>query len=207
MRSFLAGILVTIGVLAVLGQVALPAFFESRVEDRMEEGGGDAKVSIGAFPALTLVAGSGKTFKARGRGLEFDIDARRERPFDRLDGFEQVDVDMEDLTVGPLAISRFELARDGRQEPYAMTLRADIAPRELARELGSAAGGALGGLVGSLATEVFPDGGRTQIPLDLEAEVGSRDGRTDVVDASGSIGGLPAGPLAEIVLGAVLRRI
>jgi hypothetical protein len=207
MRSFLAGILVTVGVLAVVGQLALPAYFESRVEDRMEERGGDAKVSIGAFPALTLVAGRGETFEARGSGLEFDIEARREQPFDRLDGFEQVDVDMEDLEVGPVAVSRFELARDGRGEDYAMTMRGDIEPRELARALGSAAGGPLGGLLGSLATGMFPDAGATQVPVDLQASVRSDDGRTDVTAARGSIAGVPAGPLAEIVLGAVLKQL
>jgi len=207
MRSFVAGILVTVGVLVVVGQLALPAYFERRVQDRMEEGGGSAKVSIGAFPAITLVAGRGATLQARGSGLQFDIDSRREQPFDRLDGFEQIDVDMEQLAVGPLQIARFELARDGRDEDYTMSLSGDIEPRALARELGSAAGGPLGGLLGSLATGMFPDGGLTQVPLDLDASVRSDGGRTDVTSADGSIAGLPAGPLAEIVLAAVLKRL
>ena len=94
MRTFAAGLLVAVAVLAVGGQLALPAYYEHRVKDRLEEGGGTADVSVNAFPALTLIGGSGAEFEAEGRNLSFDFAERPERPFERLDGFERVDVDL-----------------------------------------------------------------------------------------------------------------
>ena len=100
MPKFVAGIVITLALLAVVGQLALPAFYESRVEDRLEEDGGSADVSIGAFPALTLVGGRGKELKGTGDGLKFDIDDRREDPLGKLDGFEEVDLRLTDTEVG-----------------------------------------------------------------------------------------------------------
>ena len=50
MPKFAAGIVITVALLAVAAQLALPAYYEGRVEDRLEEKGGSADVSIGAFP-------------------------------------------------------------------------------------------------------------------------------------------------------------
>ena len=207
MPKFAAGIVITVALLAVVVQLALPAFYEGRVEDRLEEKGGSADVSIGAFPAVTLVAGSGSELKATGRGLTFDLDDRREDPFGRLDGFDDVDLELTDVNAGAIRMSDFVLRREGRDSEYDMRVTARATPVELAQELGSAAGGPLGGLVGSLATGLLPGSGSTEIPLDLDARVRSRDGRPDVIDAQGSVGGIPAGPLAEVVLGAVLDRL
>ena len=57
-----------------------------------------------------------------------------------------------------------------------------------------------------LATEALPDGGDAPVPLELRAEIGSDEGRTDVRGASGSVAGVPAGPLAELVVGALIDR-
>lgn len=204
MPKFIAGIVITLAVLAVAGQLALPAYFEGRVEDRLTEKGGSADVSISAFPAVSLVAGSGKELEARGDELAFDLDDRREDPFGRLDGFENVDVRLTDTEAGAIRMSEFALRRDGRDSDYDLRMTATATPRELAQELGSVAGGPLGGLVGSLASGALPE---TAIPLEVSARVDSKDGRPDVTDAQGSVGGLPAGPLAEIVLGTVLDRL
>jgi hypothetical protein len=207
MPKFAAGIVVTVALLAVVVQLALPAYYEGRVEDRLEEKGGSADVSVGAFPAVTLIGGSGSELKATGRGLTFDLDDRREDPFGRLDGFEDVDLALTDVEAGAIRMSDFELRREGRDAEYVMRVSARATPVELARELGGAAGGPLGALVGSLATGILPGSGSTELPLDLDARVRSRDGRPEVTDARGSVGGIPAGPLAEVVLGAVLDRL
>ncbi len=204
MPKFIAGIVITLAVLAVAGQLALPAYFEGRVEDRLTEKGGSANVSISAFPAVSLVAGSGSELEARGDALAFDLDDRREDPFGRLDGFEDVDVRLTDTAAGAIRMSEFALRREGRDSEYELRMSATATPRELAQELGSAAGGALGGLVGSLASGALP---AAEIPLEMSARVDSEDGRPNVTDAQGSVGGLPAGPLAEIVLGTVLDRL
>ncbi len=206
MPKFVAGIVITLAVLAVVGQLALPAYYEGRVEDRLEEQGGSADVSIGAFPALTLVAGRGRELKATGEGLKFDIDDRREDPLGKLDGFEEVDLRLTDTEVGVIRMSEFDLRRDGRDSEYTMRVEASATPGELAAQLGSAAGGPLGGLVGSLGADLLP-GGSTEVPLELTARVNSEDGRAEVTDAQGTVAGVPAGPLAEIVLGTVLDRL
>jgi hypothetical protein len=207
MRRFVAGILVTLALLAVAGQVALPRYIAGRAEDRLEEGGGSSDVSLSAIPALTLLGGRGRSIEVSGSGLVFDLDDQPEQPFERLDGFERVDVSLDRLEAGPLEVDRFELNRDGRDEDYRLMVEATTTPRELASELGAQAGGALGGLVGSLATGILPEGGRTPVPLELSATVDSVDGRPDVVEATGSVAGLPAGPLTELVVGAVLDRL
>jgi hypothetical protein len=61
--------------------------------------------------------------------------------------------------------------------------------------------------VGSLATGVFPGAGRVAIPVKLDARVESHGGKPQVSSANATVAGVPAGPLAEIVLGAVLDRL
>lgn len=207
MRTFLAGILLTLAVLALIVQLALPAYLEHRVEDRLEEGGGSAEVTLSAIPAVSLLAGRGDSFKARGTGLRFDLGERRENPFERLDGFQRVDMKLSDLDAGSFQVERFDLSRSSRDESYDLQLRARATPRELAAELGSAAGGPLVGLAGSLAIGVFPGASSVAIPVELETRVDSRDGSPSVRSTRATVGGVPAGPLAEIVLGAVLDRL
>lgn len=207
MRRFGAGIAVTLLVLAVLAQLALPRYLAGRAEDRLEEGGGSAEVFLGAFPAVTLLAGRGGAIEVEGSGLTFDLEDRRERPLDRLDGFARVEVSLEDVEAGPITLRSFELARDNREDPYRLVVDATATPRELAAEFGSQAGGALGGLFGSLATGLLPGGGSTPVPLELTATLESADGRTRVAQADGSVAGVPAGPLTEVVVAAVLDRL
>ncbi len=192
MRRFLAGMLVTVGVVTVVGQLALPRHYAGRTENRLEEGGGSARVSIGALPALSLLGGRGGSLEVGGSGLSFGLEEQGANHFERLDGFEEVDVELEDVEAGPLEVETFELARDGRDDPYALVLRASTTPTELAEALGARAGGAVGGLVGSLATEALPGHGRSPVPLELRAEIGSEEGRADVRRARG-LGGRRAG--------------
>ena len=207
MRSLPAVILAGLAALALALQLALPAYVAGRVEDRLERGGGTADVSVGAFPAVSLLAGSGGSLEASGSGLRFDLGERRVDPFDRLDDFERVEVSLRDVEAGALRISRFDLDRDGRGRDYELCLSATATPRELGEQLGRVAAGPLGGLVGALAGRVVPGGGLVALPLELRAAVASRDGRAEVSAARGSVAGLPAGPLATLVLSTVLKRL
>ena len=81
-----------------------------------------------------------------------------------------------------------------------------MTPGELARELGSSAAGPLGGLLG-LAAPTCSRGGTAEVPVGVDASLDSSDGQIEVVDANGSVAGVPAGPLAEVVLGSVLDRL
>ncbi len=207
MRSFAVGIAVTLLLLLIAGQVALPPYLSGRVEDRLREGGGNADVSLSAIPSYALLAGRGRRFEADGSGLQFDADSRRERPFDRLDGFDEVSIDIRESRAGPLRIEEMALSRDGDDAPYELDLRASAKPRDLAADLGSRAGGALGGLAGDLAARTLPGEGSVAVPVDVQAAITSEDGRVSVTDADGSVAGLPSGPLTEIVLAAVLERL
>ena len=207
MGRFLAGMVVTLVLLAVGAQLALPRYLEGRVEQRLEEEGGRAEVSLSALPALALLGGSGDAIEVGGTRLAFDLDDPREDPFERLDGFDRVEVDLDDSQAGPVAIEEFVLERGNGDPGYELSMRATTTPRELARDLGSRAGGALGGLLGSFATGAFPEGGRVAVPLELDASIVSDGGRTEVLEASGSVAGIPAGPLTELVVGAVLDRL
>ena len=206
MRVFAAGILVTVALLLVGSQLALPAFYESRVADRLEEKGGSTDVSVSALPALTLIGGSGKRCEISGRNLRFDLEDQPERPFERLDGFEEVSVNLRDVGVGSIRVDRFRLRRQGRDRSYVLDMTGSATPDALAREVGETAAGPLGGLIGSLAGGLL-GGGSVELPLSVQAEVRSRDGRTDVVGAQGSVAGLPTGPLTAAVVGAVLDRL
>jgi len=207
MRRFLAGIVVTLVLLALAAQLVLPRYLAGRVENRLEERGGRADVSLSAFPAVSLLGGDGDSIDVGGTGLVFDLEDSREDPFERLDGFDRVEVDLENAEAGPVDIQEFLLSRAEGDPDYELSVRATSTPRELAEDVGSRAGGALGGLLGSFATGAFPDGGRVAVPLELEATIASDGGRTDVLEASGSVAGIPAGPLTEIVVGAVLDRL
>jgi len=198
--------LALVAVLAAGGQLALPALAERRAQDRLEQGGGRASVEVRAVPAVRLLFGDGDRFEAEGRGLRVDV--REEGgDLDRLDGFDSVRVHLTALEAGPLAVREFDLARPEGAGRYALRLVAVTTPREVAGFLGSQAGGFLGGVFGDLAAGGLPGGGDSRVPLRLRAQVQSRDGRASVGSARGTVAGVPAGPLAELVVTAVLERL
>ena len=207
MPSLLAGIIVALTVLVVAIQLALPPYLAGRVEDRLEDGGGSANVDLEAFPAIFLLTGRGGSFEAEGDGLRLELGDRKDDPLRRLDGFERVKISLTDLEAGEVRAERFELTREGRGQNYELLVRATATPQELATQLGSVGGGALGGLFGSLAGGLMGGAALTPIPLELQASVSSQNGRPDVAEATGSVAGLPAGPLARVVLEVVLDRL
>jgi hypothetical protein len=202
-------LLLPLGVLAVLlvaSQLILPAIAERKVEDRLEEGGGTASADIGAFPALRLLFGDADRLEATGSGLRLDV-TRRQRVLERLDGFDEVQVGLVDLSVGPFELDRFEMTRVEGDRRYRTRFSGEASPREVASFIGSEAGGALGGLLGGLAAGSLLGGGDTPLPMRVRAEVQSRDGRTEVTRTTGSVAGVPAGPLAQLVIELVVRRL
>jgi hypothetical protein len=207
MRKVLLAAVAIVLVLLVASQVIAPRVISGEVEKRLTQDGGTAHVTITAWPAATLVGGRGQSIEISGDDLVYDLDERKERPFERLDGFGDVRVDLRDLDAGAVQLTTFTLTREGRDEPYALTMRGTSTPRDLASELGTATGGALGGLLGGLASGVLPDGGVGTVPLRMDATVTSVDGRPRVDRARASVAGVPAGPLTEVVLRAVIERL
>jgi hypothetical protein len=202
-------LLLLVGVLAVLlvaSQLAIPPLAERKVEDRLEAGGGDASAEIGAFPALRLLFGDGDRLEARGEGLRLDV-TERQRVLERLDGFDEVDVELVDFLVGPFELDAFVMTRGEGERRYRTAFSGRASPREVATFLGSETGGFLGGLLGDLAAGSLPGGGEAPLPIRLRAEVESRDGRVEVTDTTGSVAGVPAGPFAQLVVELVVRRL
>jgi hypothetical protein len=188
-------------------QLVLPPLAEDEAEERIERYGGQARVSLSAFPALRLLADDGESIEIRGSGLDLDL---REEPvdaFDRLDGFDEVGVVLENIEGGPLVVDSFELRRDEDDEAYSLAIEGETSPREIARYVGGQAAGPLGSLLGdAFAGTVLPEPGAT-LPLSIDAEIRSEDGRADATTASGTVAGIPSAPLAEIVANAVVRRL
>jgi hypothetical protein len=193
-------------VLLVASQFVLPLIAEGQVEDRLEDGGGSASAEIDAFPALRLLFDDGDRLEATGEGLRLDV-SRQQRVLERLDGFDEVLVELVDFSVGPFDLDGFVLVRNEGETSYRTAFTGEASPREVAGFLGSQAGGALGGLLGGLAAGTLPGGGETPLPIRLRAEVESRDGRVDVTSTSGSVAGVPAGPFAQLVIEMVVRRL
>jgi len=205
MRRFAAGLLVGVVSLLILAELLVPAYLEEKVAGRLTEDGGSADVSLSAFPAVRLVAGDGDRFEVRGRGLRF-VPGRGEQMLGRLDGFDEVSLEVVDLSVGPVEASRFTLRRSRSDEPYRVSMEGRIAAREAIKLIGSQAGGALGGIAGDLAGDALP-GGDVQLPLTVHAELVSRGGRAEVVRTKATVAGLPAGPIAELVVSAVVADL
>ena len=62
----------------VASQVLIPPLGESRVEDRLEAGGGTAEVKLGAVPAVRLLFGDGERLEVRAHDLDLPLDRDQE---------------------------------------------------------------------------------------------------------------------------------
>jgi hypothetical protein len=201
-------VIVALVLVAGIGQqLLLPPLAEDEVVDRLERYGGDVRVSLSAFPALRLLASDGESIELVGSGLRLDLDEEPVDAFERLDGFDEVRLALTDVDAGPLAIDSFALRRGEEDDTYSLELDGETSPRELARYLGRQAAGPLGGVLGDAFAGLVVPAPAAAVPLRVEAEIRSEDGLAQAETASGSVAGIPAGPLAEIVADAVVRRL
>jgi hypothetical protein len=190
-------------VVLVAAQVVLPPLAENRVEDRLTEGGGTAEVSIDAFPAARLLLGDGDDLEVTGNGLGLDLDQNPE-VLKRLDGFDRVNMELADFRVGPFEVDDFVLSRDG-SGPYTLVSGATTTAAELARYSGDQLGFGAGSLLEFLATGV--DAAERPIPIELDLEMESDDGRVRVVSGGGTVAGYPIDALAEMITSAIVVRL
>jgi hypothetical protein len=197
----LAGIAVF---LLVAGQILIPDIGERRVEQRLTEGGGTADVTLGAVPAVRLLFSDGERFEVTARDLDLDVN-RDDRVFENLDGFSIVDVSIADSHAGPFDLSSFELQRDG-DGPYRMTASGTTTPDELV-DYGVEGLSLPGGGIFDSAMQLLGIDTTVTLPVDLDMELTSDDGRIRVVSGGGDIGGLPTGPLAELLTNAIVVQL
>lgn len=194
-RAFVA---VTVVVFLLVGsQLLIPTLGERRVEGRLTENGGQAQVTLDAVPALRLLLGDGDRFEVDASGLDLELD-QRERVFERLDGFSVVDVSIADFNAGPLEMELFELNRDGGST-YRMIATGDASAGGLA-ELGLESVDLPGeSLLGLIPTPT--------VPIDLDMELSSEDGRVRVVSGGATVAGVPVDPLAQLITSAIVSRL
>lgn len=202
MRIALIALLGVVVVAAVATQLILPGVAERQTENRLTANGGFADVSVSAFPALRLLFNDGSRLEVEGTGLHIEIDGRTE-VFDRLDGFETVDVTIDEFTTGPFAIESFTLTRES-PAPYRLRSRGSASPAQVVDygldRLGLPGGALLGGLAASAV-------GNRALPFSLDMELESSDGEISVVSGGGSVAGIPAGPLAQVITAAIVQRL
>lgn len=190
--------------LVVASQILVPGLGERRIEDRLTAGGGTADVTLGAVPAARLLFGTGERLQVSARDLDIDV-SPGESVFDRLDGFGIVDVLIENSKAGPLHIDRFELTRDG-PGPYHLALGGETSPADLVDygldhvQLPGTS------LAGAIFDQLFGPADTT-VPVRMDMQLTSVDGRVEVTSGGGSVGGIPTGHLAELITGAVVVRL
>jgi hypothetical protein len=200
-RWAIAAIAVVVALL-VASQLLLPGIAERDVENRLTEGGGEADVSVSAFPAARLLFDDGSRFEVRASELQLDLSERLE-VFDRLDGFGEVDVLIDDFVAGPLEISSFTLTRAG-DDPYHLTSVGMASPAELvdlgADQLGLPGGDVLGGLTGITL-------GEAPVPIELDMQLVSEGDGIEVAEGDSTVAGVPTGPLGELIAASIVSRL
>jgi hypothetical protein len=206
MRRLALWALIIVAVIAVASQFALPPIAEDRAADRLTDAGGSADVSISALPAVRLLFGDGDRIEVRGRGLTLPATAEQTGALDALNGFTHVDIRLHDTKIGPVTLRDFALRRDGSL-PYALRAAASTSPADLA-DFGAGQLGPLAGFAIRFGTsEALGAAAQRPIPIDLNMRLADEGGRLVVVSGSGSIAGVPTGPLAELVTAAIAVRL
>ncbi len=185
-------------------QFVIPSIAEHRIEDRLTSGGGTAGVSVEAVPAVRLLFGDGSRISVTGSGLDLRPQ-QQSGVLDKLDGFDDVDVHLRDFQAGPFSLSSFDLTRSGSLAPYALITTGQTTPGRLA-EFGASQLGLPGGpLLRFLAGQAL--GGKTPIPIRLDMDLQSDDGRIVVVSGGGAVAGIPTGPLAELITSTIVIQL
>jgi hypothetical protein len=207
-RLAILAVAALIALLALATQLLLPRFVERKAEQRLTQHGGHARVHLSAFPALRLLRKEGDSVTVRAAGLVTPPPdpVGGNASLQDLDGFDSVDIQVIGTRMGPLTISRLTLKRASADEPYTASVQATVTGADLATYAGGQLGGGIGGFLGGLAGAATPGAG-VEIPIDVGATLTSdTDGKIHASAVTGSVAGLPAGPLVEALTAALAAR-
>jgi hypothetical protein len=200
--------LATLILLATAIQLALPPLLERQAEKQLTKHGGSARVELRAFPSPRLLFKEGHSLKIRATGLVTPpADPTSKSTLSDLDGFDEVDIQVVGMHVGPLTIARLTLIRPDPETPYQARIQATTTPAAVATFAGGQIAGGLGGFFGGLASSALGPGAAMEIPIDLDASLRSDDGAVVATRVNGSVAGLPAGPFVEAVTAALAGRL
>jgi hypothetical protein len=189
----------------VVTQLVLPPILAGKVEDRLTAHGGRANVDLDALPALRLLAHEGDRFKLAGHGLEFPLD-QKQTVFDKLDGFDSVQVRLTDVRAGPFKVRRFELSRGGGGD-YKLASSGESTVAQISSYLTSGLPPFLSSFLNGTARGVTGPAADRPIPFSVEAELASDGGAPRLVRGSGKVAGIPAGPFAALLAQSVVSRL
>lgn len=205
-RMVILAVLILLTLLAAI-QLALPPLLARHVESRLTKHGGSARVELAATPSPRLLFNEGDSLKVRATGLVTPPPdpSGESGGLGDLDGFDQVDIQVVGMRLGPLTIARLTLERDAGDEPYSASVQATVTAAGLSTYAGGQIAGGLGGFLGGIAGSAMPGSG-VEIPIDLHAVLQSDSGRIRAVTVDGSVAGLPAGPFVEALLAALAGR-
>jgi hypothetical protein len=209
MKIFVA-VVIGVVVLGAVTQLVIPGFVERKIESNLKErsDAGEVVADVKAFPAVRLLWGSGDRLEVRGRGLKIDLAQRTDDPLGQIDGFDEVDIDLTDLTAGPVDVRAFSLVRNEDDTSYYLRMDAETTPTSLAESVGGTLGGDLGSAIAGAASDVLLGEGAVDVPIAVEAQVSRGNGGTlDVDAAQASVAGVPTGPFAEAMVQAVLENL
>jgi hypothetical protein len=199
----LATVVVLVLVAAV--QIALPPLAERRAQHRLTASGGSADVDLDALPAVRLLFDEGDRARVRARGIELPLAAPGGRVLSQLDGFDDVDVAVTDARAGPFRLSSVTLERSGGDSPYRTTIKGSVTARDLASFGAGQLGGGFGAFLGGLMGGALPFGDQP-VAIDLDAVLRSDGGEPHAVTVHGTVAGVPAGALAEVLAAALAGR-
>ena len=174
-RWLLIAALVLVALFGV-SQLVIPSVAEHRIEDRLTDGGGTADVSLQAFPAARLLFGEGTKLSVSGSGLDLGLQ-QQSNVFDKLDGFDRVEVSLKQFHAGPFAVASFDLTRPAPSAPYHLVSSTRTTPGDLAQYGASRLGLPGGPLLRFFTQQAL--GGSRPIPIDLDVEL--RSDRKSVV--------------------------
>jgi hypothetical protein len=195
--------LVLLGLLGI-SQLVIPPIIESRISDRLTAAGGSAHVSVSALPAIRLLFGEGSRIEVTGSGLNLTSQSESGTVFSNLDGYDNVNVNLDHFHAGPFQMGSFELTRSGPEAEYHLVAQGRTTPTDLASYGTSQLGLPGGPLLSYLGGKVL---GQDFIPINLDMNVQSDGGRVMVTSGGGTIAGLPTGPLAELITSVVVVKL
>jgi hypothetical protein len=202
MRWILALLAVLI-IAAVATQLIIPRMAETQTEDRLTKDGGTAEVNIEAVPAVRLLFDDGDKLEVEAQEVDIPIDDIQGKSFKEFDGFNEVDVRIVLSKVGPFFAERVTIVRGEGDDLYGFTFRGSTSPAEV----GDFALAGLPPLLRSALTALAGRAGSRELPIRLDVQLRSEQGRASVVRGTGTVAGLPLGGFALGIAGAVIARI
>jgi hypothetical protein len=180
-------------------------YAEHRVANRLTEHGGEADVNLRAFPALRLLFGSGGKLRIDATRLSVDLSPGQEDVFGQLDDFSDVDIDVRDSRAGPFTVAGFLVQRSAAHT-YEVAISGDGTAGDVARYAGSRLGGGFGQALAGLAASAL-QGFDRPIPFNARMQIVTSEGAPRARNVEGTVGGLPAGALAQVVANALLSGL